>query len=135
MDERFINLGDLDFSKPSNDEIAIINCPVGYGKTFLATNELPQYFNSAFPLLSVPTKAIKWQTIEEYESAIHLNSMDFLDPNICNNRIRISCFSSIAQWLADGNDINNAPDLLILDEIDELAKWSMCFEGYLLAWD
>lgn len=49
--------------------------------------------------------------------------------------MRVACFSAIAAWLAEGKEIKNKPELLILDEIDELAKWSMCFEGYLLAWD
>jgi hypothetical protein len=81
----------------------------------------------------VPITSIKEQSVREYEQAEYWSKLDFLCEQPHDNRMRVACFSTIAQWLADGNEINNCPDLLILDEIDLLAKWSMCFENYLLA--
>ena len=131
---QFISTEDIDLGKIKHGEIPIIKAPVGYGKTYYATHILPGIAKADTPMMLVPTKAIKWQTINDYDDAIRLESMDLLERNN-DSYVRVACFSAIAAWLSEGNKILNRPDLLILDEIDELAKWSMCFDGYLQAWD
>jgi len=47
--------------------------------------------------MAVPTRAIMWQTINDYENAIQLDKMEFVKADNEVNKMRVLCFSAIAQ--------------------------------------
>ena len=137
----YLSIEDLE-SFDCESEVPIITCGTGRGKTSLVTSrKLIEHFEGVtsqkvrFALLLVPTKSLKGQILgDNRETTTPLRNSDFAELD-GDERIRVACFAQLAKFITDGNEIANQPDLVILDEIDLLVSWSLCFEGYINAFD
>ena len=70
----------------------------------------------------VPTASLKYQTIEHYENVELLTEEDFNEYKVGEKKVKVGCFSMVSNYLAEGNEITNIPDLIITDETDELVR-------------
>jgi len=85
-----------------NNEYPIITAGTGSGKTYFAVNKLKEEFEKYtdksldFILLLVPTNSIKRQTINDYDICEELDITEFLERDEADNKIRVACFSVVA---------------------------------------
>ena len=121
----------------------LITAGVGSGKTTFAVKELPQLIQKETGrkiekiLYLVPTNFLKKDVLKEFpreteaidSEGIILSGAGFAA------RIVVACFGQIGNWLLDGSSIDFVPDLVVVDEADQLMKWSLCHEGNILVWD
>ena len=134
--EKDISLNGVDLE----NQIPVITAPVGYGKTRFAIKELRQVFSSNTNrkimnvLLLVPTRSILEQVAKEYsEDVTKADWFDYIEPGL-NFAIKVACFASPANYLAEGNQFKNKFDLVIIDELDLIAKWTASFPEYIEVW-
>jgi superfamily II DNA or RNA helicase len=138
MDEN-IHLEGVDFE----NETPLITAPVGYGKSYYAVHCLPGLIAKAIGrpvrniLMLTPTRAVLEQICDEYNSEVAVaNGYDYVDcGEYFDGKVRVACFASPANFIADGNKINQSYDLVIIDEIDLIVRWAVYFPGYLDAFD
>ena len=138
MDEN-IHLEGVDFE----NETPLITAPVGYGKSYYAVHCLPGLIAKAIGrpvrnvLMLTPTRAVLDQIRDEYSrEVIVANGYDYVDcGEYFDGKVRVACFASPANFIADGNEINQSYDLVIIDEIDLIVRWAVYFPGYLDAFD
>lgn len=135
-------LSDNDLSKCDwFNDFPLITCGTGSGKTsFVMSRKLSNHIeretnaNIDFILLLVPTKTLKQDVLSTHKDAVALDNSDLVQP-IESDNIRVACFAQIVQFLLNGNEILNIPDLIVLDEIDCLISWTLAFKGYANAFD
>lgn len=140
LEKEDIDLSDID---PTSD-FPLITPSMGAGKTYAVING---YIKDAFErksdreinfqLLVTPTKSLKNDVLEQYgEGAVTpLCEADFLYPNDDATRVRVACISQVGKFLRDGNEIKYPPDLIIFDELDEIAQWTLCHADKLSVFD
>ena len=130
IDMNYLTVDDIELERIMNKkQVPLITTGTGTGKTTTATSKefiskLEEYFetNIKFPIMLEPTRNVKWQTIMNNDNAVHLTDEELIANDVDDTRVRVACFAKLGQFIADGNTIAAKPDLLILDEIDELAK-------------
>lgn len=135
-----IDLSDIDLTS----DFPLITPSMGAGKTYAVING---YIKEAFErksgrkinfqLLVTPTKSLRNDVLEQYgEGAVTpLCEADFLCPNDGDTRVRVACISQIGKFLQNGNVIEFAPDLIVFDELDEIAQWTLCHADKLPVFD
>ena len=123
------------------NDFPLITCGTGSGKTdFVMSRKLANHIEREtgkeidFTLLLVPTRTLKQDVLSNYKDAVPLDYRDLMQPTESEN-IRVACFAQIVQFLLDGNEITNVPDLIVLDEMDCLVSWTLAFKGYASAFD
>lgn len=134
-----IHLEEVDFEK----ETPLITAPVGYGKTYYAVHCLPDLVSKATGrpvrnvLMLTPTRAVLDQIQSEYSSkVVRSDGYDYVDcGEYFDGKVRVACFASPANFIADGNAIEQSYDLIIIDEIDLIVRWTIYFPGYLDVFD
>lgn len=136
LNKEDINLEGVDLG----NQIPVITSPVGYGKTTFAVNELRQVFqehtgrNITNVLLLVPTRAILEQVAKQHSKKVsEAHFVDYKEPGL-NFCVRVACFASPANFLAEQNEFKAGFDLVIIDEIDLIARWTAAFTEYMEAW-
>lgn len=131
----FLKLDDLNWNALEfGEQIPIIKAVTGRGKTTLVVDELSKRYE--MPYLLEPTNSIEQQALSRFSGKVtRFSESDLILGNLQDERLRVACFFKLVKFIADGNDILSIPDLIVIDEIDQIAKWSMCFPGYLEAWD
>lgn len=136
-------LEDSDLKKCDWDkDIPVITCGTGSGKThFVMTGGLAAHVQRetnrrvGFTLILSPTQALRDDILNNRAyNAVKLSKQDLLEPIQDTKRIRVACFAQLVNFLFE-NDIANFPDLIVFDEMDLLANWCLCFDGYINAWD
>lgn len=128
----------------TEDEIGLITCPVGYGKTHYAINSLPASLSKGMNrsinkvLMLVPTEVIRDQIVCDPKlSAKEANDLDLYESAFGEDdtSVVVCCFAKLASILSKSEHQVKDFDLIIIDEIDLILKWSCFFEGYATAWE
>lgn len=134
-----------DFTKGVNwcNDWPLITAGVGAGKTTFAIKELSKLIEKETGrkiekiLYLVPTNALKKDILDKFPretEEIYSDGAFFCGAGF-ESKIGVACFAQIGNWLLDGNSIDAVPDLVFVDEADQLIKWSLCHEGNILVWD
>ena len=121
----------------------LITAGVCSGKTTFAIQGLPQLIQNETGrrmeniLYLIPTNHLKVDILEEFPREAELidNQGIILSGAGFSSKAVVACFGQIGNWLLDGNAINAAFDLVVVDEADQLVKWSLCHQGNILVWD
>lgn len=133
-----------DFSKGVNwlEDWPLITAPVGCGKTYFMLHDLPQLVEERTGrkidsvLLLEPLNMLKEDVLKGYPAtsegirAFELDSNDWY-----SSKVSVCCFGAVASFLLDGNEIEKRFDLILIDEADQVLKWSLCHPGNPLVWD
>lgn len=139
-------LSGCDITKGVNwfEDWPLITAGVGSGKTTFAINKLPQLIQKETGrkiekiLYLIPTNFLKKDILKEFPretEAIDSEGIILSGMAGYTARIVVACFGQIGNWLLDGNSIDYVPDLVVVDEADQLIKWSLCHKGNILVWD
>ena len=141
----YLQRKDIQLTKENiKNDYPLITCGTSCGKTYFAVHELANLFEEVSGdkiediLMLTPTAALRDNTLSNYPLAIERldENKDLSMPaNEKYGRIKIACFSTIGNYLEQGNKITHAPQLVIVDEADENALWSLCFSNNLPVWD
>lgn len=121
----------------------LITAGVCSGKTTFSIKELPQLIQKETGrkieriLYLVPTNFLKGDILKSFpreteaidSGGIVLTGAGFV------SKVVVACFGQIGNWLLDGNSIDCVFDLVVVDEADQLIKWSLCHQGNILVWD
>lgn len=144
MCERYLQVSDLELCEWDKD-LPIITAGTGWGKTHLVmTRELANHIEVEtkrkidFILVLVPTEALRDEILGKNDfrdTSTKLAEYDLLAPIDDRNIIRVACFAQLAKFLTDGNEVLNKPDLIVIDEADQLCYWTLFFKGYCETWD
>lgn len=135
-----INLDNVDLIS----DFPLITPSMGAGKTHAVVNgyvkeafERKSGRKIVFQLLITPTKSLKNDVLKQYgESKVApLCEADFLCPNDGDTKVRVACISQVGKFLRDGNEIKHLPDLVVFDELDEIAQWTLCHADKLPVFD
>lgn len=127
-----------------DEQIPLITAPVGYGKTQYSLRYLPRRIayesgrEVRNALYLTPNKAILEQVIKDSKNHVNkASSWDFIESAFTDGDVRIdvACFQFPSRFVFDGNEITKKYDLLVIDEIDQIVKWSVCFVSTLSLWD
>lgn len=124
-------------------DFPLLTPDVGSGKTrYVFDNELKAAYEKAsgkeirFQLYLTPTEALKSEVLSRYpDNAVELDERDLACGDSDDGRIRVACVHKLGKFIQDGNEIKHAPDLLIFDELDLIAKWTLCHSDKLPVFD
>lgn len=138
---RFITSNDIAKGVNWLEEWPLITAGTGCGKTHFMVHDLPQLVqertgkevNSV--LLLEPLNMLKNDVLKNYKGLTEEIFPWELADKTKRDALQVMCFSPVGSFLSDGNEIQRHFDLVLLDEIDQLARWSICHEGNLLVWD
>lgn len=119
----------------------IISWSMGYGKTYYTVKghfkrlleRVCGYTIDGLVVLVVPTTALKDEILSKYPDLTEeLCAADFYGD--ASGKIKVCCMAMLANLIKDNPKLK-APGLLIIDECDLIAKWSVGFDGYPQVWD
>lgn len=140
----YLKDSDIDLSLCDiRSDFPLLTPDVGSGKTrYVFDNELKSAYEKAsdeeihFQLYLTPTEALKIEVLSKYyNNAVELDERDLICGDSDDGRIRVACIHQLGKFIQDGNEIKHAPDLLIFDEIDLIAKWTLCHPDKLPVFD
>lgn len=135
-----INLDNVDFAS----SFPLITPSMGGGKTHAVVHGvIKEAFEHKsgrkidFQLLVTPTKSLKIDVLKQYGERMvtPLSEEDLLSQSDDDTRVRVACISQIGKFLQDGNTAKRLPDLIIFDELDEIAQWTLCHSDKLAVFD
>lgn len=138
-------LSGKDIAKGVNwfEDWPLITAGVCSGKTTFSIKELPQLIQKETGrkiekiLYLVPTNFLKGDILKSFPretEAIDSGGIVLAGAGFVS-KVVVACFGQIGNWLLDGNSIDCAFDLVVVDEADQLVKWSLCHQGNILVWD
>lgn len=139
LSRKDIRLDGVDLEK----DYPLLTPSMGSGKTyFVFTDELRKvYENHSNRKIDIviycsPTTGLKEQTLLDYVyNSVLFDEQDLFNPDTTDKRIRVCCMSRIAQILKSNIVRPQVNYLIVMDEFDTYANWTMCHEDKLYLWD
>lgn len=124
--------------------VPVISAPTGYGKTELVVSgdlqeALEQRYAESFAscLVLEPTESMRDELLQRAPAARRVYGPGLLgqggfDADLRQSGLYVCCFGTLANL--PQRELGPLPSLVVIDEADQVAEWSLHFDGYADAW-